>query len=257
MDLHNHLKELSRFLADYATCLMGVGVQTSRVVKNTARIAEAFGCAADMTIFQKTIIMTIRDADNTHSYSTVNKMKPMALNFAMNAQLSELSWQAVDENLSIADLRKRYDEIIRRPREKDLTVLILVACANACFCRLFQGDFVAMGLVFVATLGGFYLRQLLMHRHWNHLAVFTLSSFVASMIASTGYLFSLGSTPEIALGTSVLYLIPGVPLINSIMDIIDGHVLAGMSRFINATLLILCIAIGLSVTLLITHISSL
>lgn len=257
MDLHTHLKELSRFLADYSTCLMGVGVQTSRVVKNTARIAEAFGCSADMTLFQKTVILTVRDADNTHSYSTVNKMKPTALNFAMNAHLSELSWQAVDEHLSLEELRLRFDEIVSRPREKDLTVLVLVACANACFCRLFQGDLVSMGLVFVATLGGFYLRQQLMHRHWNHLAVFTLSSFVASMIASAGYLFSLGTTPEIALGTSVLYLIPGVPLINSIMDVIDGHVLAGTSRFINATLLVICIAIGLSATLLITQISAL
>lgn len=43
----------------------------------------------------------------------------------------------------------------------------------------------------------------------------------------------------------------------AIMDIIDGHVLAGTSRFINACLLIICIAIGLSMTLLITGISTL
>jgi hypothetical protein len=73
----------------------------------------------------------------------------------------------------------------------------------------------------------------------------------------TGYLFHWGNTPDMALGTSVLYLIPGVPLINSIMDIIDGHVLAGTSRFINACLLIICIAIGLSITLLITGVSAL
>lgn len=257
MNLHLELKELSRFLADYSTCLMGVGVQTSRVVKNTTRIAEAFGFCVDMTIFQKTIIMTVRDPENTHSYSTVNKIKPLALNFAMNAQLSTLSWEAVDKHLSLEELRMRYQEIVSRPREKDLTVLLLVACANACFCRLFQGDLVSMGIVFVATLAGFYLRQVLMKRHWNHLAVFILSAFVASMIGSCGYLFSLGATPEVALGTSVLYLIPGVPLINSIMDIIDGHVLAGVSRFINAVLLVICIAIGLSVTLLISHISAL
>ncbi|MGL4293790.1 MAG: threonine/serine ThrE exporter family protein [Bacteroidales bacterium] len=257
MDLHTQLKELSRFLADYATSLMGVGVQTSRIVKNTSRIAEAFGLGVDITIFQKTVIMTVRDRENTHSYSTVNKIKPMALNFEINASLSALSWAAVDEGLSLDELRQRYQQIVDKPREKDYVVLLLVACANACFCRLFQGDLVSMGIVFVATLGGFYLRQQMMHRHWNHLAVFILSAFVASMIGSSGYLFGWGNTPEIALGTSVLYLIPGVPLINSMMDIIDGHVLAGVSRFINAMLLVICIAIGLSVTLLITHISAL
>lgn len=257
MDLHIQLKELSKFLSDYSTSLIGVGVQTSRVVKNTSRIAASFGFFVDMAIFPKTIIITVRDADNTHSYSTVNKIKPLALNFEINSHLSTLSWNAFDKNLTLEELKKQYEEIISLPRENDNLVLFLVACANACFCRLFQGDMTSMAIVFVATLVGFYLRQVLMRRHWNHLAIFILSSFTASMIGSCGYLFQLGNTPAMALGTSVLYLIPGVPLINSIMDIIDGHVLASISRFINAVLLIICIAIGLSLTLLITQVNTL
>ncbi|MEG1546520.1 MAG: threonine/serine exporter family protein, partial [Bacteroides sp.] len=254
---HSDLKNLSQFLSEYSTSLMAVGVQTSRIVRNTSRIAESFGFYVDMTIFQKTIIMTLRDADNSHSYSTVNKIKPYGLNFAINSNLSTLSWQAADEHLSLEELEKRFQAIVTKPRESKWLVLILVAFANASFCRLFQGDFISMGIVFVATLIGFYIRQLLLSRDWNHLAVFIISSFTASMIGSTGYLMHWGNTPSMALGTSILYLIPGVPLINSIMDIIDGHVLAGISRFINACLLIICISIGLSITLLLTKISTL
>ncbi len=257
MDIHNRLKEVNSFLSDYATCQMAVGVQTSRVVRNTSRIAQSFGFEAHMTIFQKTVIMTLRDADGAHTYSTVNKIKGMPLNFAINSALSSLSWQAYDEHLSVEELKKKFDEIIRRQRESKWLVLVLVAFANAAFCRLFQGDTVSMGIVFTATLIGFLLRTLLMERHWNHLAIFILSAFIASLIGSSGYLLNLGTTPSIALGTSVLYLVPGVPLINGIMDIIDGHVLAGVSRLINAYNLIICIAIGLSITLLITGISAL
>lgn len=257
MDIHQELKELSKFLSDYSTSLMAVGVQTSRIVRNTSRIAESYGFYLDMTIFQKTIIMTLRDSDNSHSYSTVNKIKPQGLNFAINSKLSTLSWEAYDEHIPLEELKARYNEIVNKPRESKWLVLFLVACANAAFCRLFQGDLTSMGIVFVATLGGFFVRQFLMERHWNHLAIFIISSFVASFIGSTGYLFHWGNTPDMALGTSVLYLIPGVPLINSIMDIIDGHVLAGTSRLINACLLIICIAMGLSITLLITGISTL
>lgn len=257
MTIHQDLKELSKFLSEYATCLMAVGVQTSRIVRNTSRIAESFGFLCDMTIFQKTIIMTLRDADNSHSYSTVNKIKPMGLNFTINSDLSRLSWEAYDEKLSLEEIKERYHTIIGKARESKWLVLILVAFANASFCRLFQGDFTSMAIVFVATLAGFFIRTFLMEHHWNHLAVFITSAFVASFIGSTGYLMQWGNTPEIALGTSVLYLIPGVPLINAIMDIIDGHALAGTSRCINACLLIISIAIGLSITLLITGISTL
>ncbi|WP_349831786.1 threonine/serine exporter family protein, partial [Bacteroides fragilis] len=117
MDIHQELKELSKFLSEYSTSLMAVGVQTSRIVRNTSRIAESFGFFCDMTIFQKTIIMTLRDADNSHSYSTVNKIKPMGLNFAINSALSTLSWEAYDEHLSLSELQRRYHEIVSKPRE--------------------------------------------------------------------------------------------------------------------------------------------
>ena len=254
MEIHEKLKQVSRFLSDYSTTLMAVGVQTSRVVKNSARIAESFGFETDMTIFQKTIILTLRDEKNNHSYSSENKIKPMALNFFINSKLSTLSWDAYDNKLSLEELTERFNNIINVPREKDYLVLVLVAIANASFCRLFQGDFSSMLIVFCATLIGFRIRQILFKRHWNHLAVFVICSFIASLIGSFGYLFDFGDTPQIAMGTSVLFLIPGVPMINSIMDIIDGHVLAGTSRFINASLLIISIAIGLSLTMLITNI---
>ena len=86
---------------------------------------------------------------------------------------------------------------------------------------------------------------------------FLICSFIASLIASAGFRFHLGTTPETALGTSVLFLIPGVPLINSIFDLLEGHVLVGISRAVNALILIVCIALGLSATLLILGLDTL
>ena len=45
----------------------------------------------------------------------------------------------------------------------------------------------------------------------NHYLVFIVSAFVASMVASSA--LTLETTAEIAIATSVLYLVPGVPLI--------------------------------------------
>ena len=48
----------------------------------------------------------------------------------------------------------------------------------------------------------------------------------------------------------MLYLVPGVPLINGVIDVVEGHVLTGFARLTEAALLIVNIAIGLSFTLL-------
>lgn len=69
-----------------------------------------------------------------------------------------------------------------------------VACANASFCRLFTGDIQAMGIVFVATLAGFFIRQKLTEMHLNHLFVFIVSAFTASMIGCTAVLYNIGNT---------------------------------------------------------------
>ena len=252
------IQELLNFLLDYSTSLMGVGVQTARVVHNTTRIAKAFGYSLDMTIFQKSIIMTVvDDNDPLHPKTSVDKIKPLALNFEMISTLSALSWYIFDHRPDLAEARVKFEAIMAKPRMSRWWVLFLVACANASFCRLFGGDVTAMLVVFVATLIGFFIRQEMMSRHMNHLFIFIVSSTVASMIGGIAVLNHWGGTPEIALASSVLYLIPGVPLINSVIDFMDGHVLAGLSRLINAFMLIICIAIGLSITLLILGVNSL
>lgn len=47
------IQELSNFLMDYTTSMMGVGVHTARAVRSVSRIAESFGYGVDMTIFRK------------------------------------------------------------------------------------------------------------------------------------------------------------------------------------------------------------
>ena len=144
---------------------------------------------------------------------------------------------------------RRYDEIVARPRLDPIFTLILVGLANASFCRLFGGEWCAVGIVFTATLLGFYLKQRMQAKGFNHYVIFIASSFAASMYASVALMFD--TTSEVALATSVLFLIPGVPLINGVIDIVEGHVLNGIARLASALMLIICIAIGLSCTLMI------
>lgn len=255
-----HIHEVSDLLLDFAVSLMGAGTHTSRVARNVSRIASSFGYGMDIIIFQKTVMMTITHLeDNNVRHTVVKKIKPTALNFTTVSDLSRLSWEVYDGHLTIDQIRTKFQQIITRPRLSRWVVLGLVACANAAFCRLFGGDPMAMAIVWVATLIAFYIRQEMTNRHANHLFVFFVCSFIASMIAGlAAFTWSIGTqTPQIALGTSVLFLIPGVPLINSIIDLLEGYVLAGTSRLINACMLIVAIAMGLSVTLLVLGIEKL
>ncbi|MDR1981329.1 MAG: threonine/serine exporter family protein [Tannerellaceae bacterium] len=242
------MKEIAAFIAEYAGCLLGSGVHTSRVIRNSKRIGESFGVTVQMTAFHKSIVLTVHDTQGADVYTEVVDIPVLPISFEYNSELSSLSWEAYDKRLPLAILWEKYNQIKAKPKMPSSLILLLTGLANASFCRLFNGDWISVGIVFLATLTGFFIRQQMQRRGINHFIVFTVSAFFASMCASATLLFD--STAEIAIATSVLYLIPGVPLINGVIDIIEGHTLTGCSRLIQAFLLIICIAVGLSFPML-------
>lgn len=248
MNSPNELRDIARFLLEYANRLMGSGVHTSRVVRNTRRIGESLNVEVKMTVFPKTLVMSVCDNDNREVYNEVDIIPAFPISFELNSELSALSWEAYDNRLSLDTLWEKYKQIIARPKMDPLCTLFLVGFANASFCALFGGDWTARGIVFSATLIGFYLKQVMQKKHINHYIVFVVSAFVASLVASSA--LTLDTTAQVAIATSVLYLVPGVPLLNGVIDIVEGHVLTGCTRLIQALLLVLCISVGLSGTLM-------
>lgn len=254
-DIHEDLKEKAIFLAEYAATLEAVGAQTSRMYYNTKRIAKSFGYWCNMIMLPNAVSVTLHNENREHSYTYVKKIPEMGLNFNINMKLSHLSWLAADNNFSLATLWEKFHAIVKEPRENRWTVLLLVAFANAAFCRLFDGNYTSIAIVWVATFVGFFIRQELLKRKWHVLAVFTLCAFVSTMIGATDFLFFHGGTEDMSLGTSMLYLVPGVPIINGVMDMIDHHVINGIARLAKAFMLVVCIAVGLTFTVILLNVS--
>ena len=182
-------------------------------------------------------VLTVLDTVSGESATRVVAIPSLPISFERNSDLSALSWDALDEGLSLDEIRSRYRTLVDKPRMDPIFTLVVVGLANASFCKLFGGDWTAVGIVFTATLVGFAVKQRMQAHAVNHFLVATAA-------------LRFDCTAEIALATSPLFLVPGVPLINGVIDIMEGHVLMGGSRLVNALLQIVCIAVGLSATLL-------
>ena len=248
MKTQKELHEILDFIAEYATYLLGSGVHTSRVIRNSQRIGASQGVDIQLSSFQKSTILTARDEKSGEVVTRVVRIPALPVSFERNSDLSALSWDALDERLPLEEIRRRFGGLTAKPRIDPIFVLLTVGLANASFCRLFGGDWTAVGIVFTATLVGFAAKQRMQAHGVNHYLVFIVAAFMASLCASAALRFDC--TAQTALATSPLFLVPGVPLINGVIDIVEGHILIGFSRLINALLLIVCIAVGLSATLL-------
>ena len=145
MKTQQELCDILGFIAEYATYQLGSGVHTSRAVRNSRRIGEALGVDVQLSSFQKSTILTVLDLGSGESATRVVAIPSLPISFERNSDLSALSWDALDEGLSLDEIRSRYRTLVDKPRMDPIFTLVFVGLANASFCKLFGGDWTAVG----------------------------------------------------------------------------------------------------------------
>ena len=248
------IQELTNFLSEYTAKMLSIGTYTARIEHCVRRIADAYDYEASLMIFVRHFIISVMDpADNSIRRTYVKTGAAAQISFDLISELSALSWEIYDEKIPLARARASFAEILASQKKSFAKTLVLLSVANAAFCELFGGDGGAMALVFAATAFGICARYLLSRLKINLKIQYIAVSFAVSFIVSLGARYGLNATPDVAVGSSILFLIPGVWLINSVFDILNENMLVGISRGLNTGLLIICIAIGLFLTLSISN----
>ena len=250
---HQQLKISCLLLRDYATLMLDSGATARRIEQSVRRIATAWGIKADINILPQRVLLALWDNSEQHSYTCVGHKSSLGINLSTVARLNRLSYTIEERHLSPAMAAACMKRIADMPVADSRIVLLLVSCANASFCRLFGGDASAMGIVFLATLLGFHIKQRFLKHHIDPRLTILFSAFSAAMSSTAAYIFNCTQTPEIAVGTSVLFLIPGIPFANGASDMLSRHYVCALSRLADAMITTFCLSIGLCAALYISN----
>ena len=245
MNPQEKLKRTANLLLDISSLLMVSGANTNRANVSIDRFASVLDCKAHRMISHKNIVMTLTDNKSDISFTKVQSIPSYAINFSIISAISRASWYAIDRNWSFVQIEREIEEIKAKKKYPRLLVLFAVSLAGAGFCNIFGGDYINMTVAMVSTFVGLVVLQEAHKKNFNIYFRVVLASFIASVIASFGILFEFGKSPDIALATSILFLVPGVPLINSFTDFLDNYILNGTVRFAIGLMTVLAIAIGL------------
>ena len=239
------IKELGSTLLDVGALLLSSGANTGRVRTTLNRIASSFGYKNELLITHRTLMLTLTDEQNVFFFNNIKTTPAYGVNFKVVSGISRMSWQVVEEKWSVAQIKDEVKRLIALPHYPRPAVLILVALAGSSFCRLAGGGLLEMVFVFLATFIGLYIRQEATRLRFNQYICIYFAALSASCIAGIPSKFNYGDAHEYAFATSVLFLIPGIPLINSFSDLIDGNILNGIIRGINGLIVSFAIALGL------------
>ncbi len=254
-----HIKEkminkLCKLLLEIGALLMSSGANSSRIRITITRIANSYGYNAELLITHRALMLTLFDEEKDYFFSRLKRTSPHGANFKMVSGISRMSWKIVEEKWDLNQIQQELDRLKSLPHYSRLTTLLMVGLAGASFCRLFGGSYIDMLIAFSATVAGLFIRQEAVKKAFNpYLAIF-FAALSSSVIAGATVKLQLGTHPDFAFATSVLYLIPGIPLINSLSDLLDGNLMNGIVRGMNGLIIALSIAAGLLCAILMYNI---
>ncbi|UYM17553.1 threonine/serine exporter family protein [Endozoicomonas euniceicola] len=242
----NIQRRCSKLLLDIAVLLMSSGAHTERVNRNIQRISESLGYHADLLFSLSGITLTIsaNQKPGPH-YTAFRQIKSYGVHMGVVSAISRLSWATHEGRMDLSAVQKEVERIKKLPHYPKAALVIMVMLAGMAFCRVAGGETYPVILAGLATGSGFLTRHSLLSRGYNVVLSIACASFVASGVSGMGIICSLGQFPEIAVATSVLFLIPGVPMINSVIDLMHGHTVIGHARGVQGAVISFAIAIGI------------
>ncbi|ROS04912.1 uncharacterized membrane protein YjjP (DUF1212 family) [Sinobacterium caligoides] len=237
------LRRLSKLAIRTGQRLLQHGAESKLVVDLAQRVGRALGAdAVELSLNSNSMVATVIIGDEC--MTTTRRCPDAGINMTVITELQQLCLQAESGKLDIDGFEQAIENLSSFKYNRHL-VAVMIGLSCACFARLAGGDWAVFSLTFVASSVAMAVRQRLGLLHFNPLVNFFVTALVATSVSLLGVRYAIGNDPHIAMASSVLLLVPGVPLINAVSDMVKGYIDMGVARWVFATMLTLATSIGI------------
>lgn len=227
--------------------LVESAADTNRIMRNMKRVAAYLGLPEEkLHIHISYTMLLVNVSDDTNSFCKFQKCEKHGINMTAISQISKLSWKAIQEDYSLDRYEYELEEICNRKRNYTPWA-VAVGAGFACggFCALFGCDLVAFLFASLCAMFGFRVRTRCIEFGINIYMSIAIAAFLSTCLAYATSFTGLSSTPLHPMLACALFIVPGVPLINFVDDMIDNYVVVGITRAMNTLLMLGAMAFGI------------
>ena len=231
--------------------LMESAADTNRIERNMKRVAAFMGIPEEkLHIDIRWTMIMVNVSDERNSFSKFQKCEKHGINMTTISQVSKLSWRAIEQDYSLDKYEEELEKIVRQPRNYT-PYIVAIGAGFACggFCKLFGGDWIAFLLTSICTFIGFRVRARCVEAGLNAYMGIALAAFICTCLAYASSFLGISGTPYLPLLACALFIVPGVPLINFVDDMIDNHLLVGITRAANTVMMVAAMTFGIAFAL--------
>ena len=241
--------------------LMESAADTSRTMRTMKRVAAYLELPLDrLHIYIVYNMLMVNLSDGQRSFTKFQRVEKHGVNLDTLRQVSHLSCEALRLHYQLDRYRQELDYIARQKRNYSPWQVAVgggLACGG--FCIQFGCDWTAFFYAALAAIMGLRLRMYLNEKGSNTYVNISIAAFVSTLLAWVCSLLSVyaqasswlpsvlvSSTPWHPLLACALFIVPGVPLINFVSDMLSGFTQVGMTRAVNTLMMLLAMAFGIA-----------
>lgn len=133
-------------------------------------------------------------------------------------------------------------------------VILLLGVTAASLSRLFGGDWGSVAVAGIAGAAATWPRVTMAAHRINPVPAAFVVALLGGTIGGIGVHLGVTTSAALCLVASAMILVPGVPLINGVQDIIRGHATLGISRLGFAATVVAAIVMGLFAAMMLTSV---
>lgn len=239
---------MTEILAETGVLLISNGANSTRTVRNLQRIAETYGYTIENFFSHSAIVLTVHHEGQNVKQTFVKTIRRHGVNYSIVSEISILSWQIASKKPPLEGIEEELHKISTLDSYPKWMKNLLIALATASLCMVFGGDAVAFFIAFLSGLFGVLVRNFLLKYQYNFNICWLLGALVSVSVVNI-FRIAGWSNYEEALSACVLWLIPGVPLINGFLDVFAGHIVSGLAKIAMGFLMVFMIALGFYISL--------
>jgi uncharacterized membrane protein YjjP (DUF1212 family) len=232
--------------------LMQNGADTGAVVAAVERVAVAFGCEAHLLVTYELLLLAV-SAGGRSLTRIGHRVPAMNVGLTVLGAVNRIVADAESGRLGLSDVKAALEQAEHpAPPYNRWLVVVAVGLTAGSLSRLFGGDWPTFAVAWLAGAAGTWLRQALGSRGANPIAIPVAAACLSGIIGGVAVRLGASGTPALCLIAPGMIIMPGVPLINGVHDMIRNHMTLGLGRLGFAGLVTTAIALGLFVATLVT-----
>ena len=238
-DTFTAIGQKAEMILSVGQLLMENGAASDRIVRVTKRVAAFMGIDEKkfhLHIMFSTLMLNI--SDENHSHTSFRKCVKHVVDMRIISAVSKLSWQALADHYTMEEFQGRLKVIAERPRfYTEWQVILAIGVACGAYCILFGGDIQAACYTAVCSMLGKIVQIRCGKAGINPYVGMAFAAFTATVAAYFVH-FLPTETEWHPIIACALFLVPGVPIINGLLDLLNTYIVSGASRFLHTGLII-------------------